>query len=225
MLGVHRVFGSRDPERRGWRVRRQDKCRGDRSRIRFFRISVRPTSGNADSGAGKDQPTPPHIITAEELTDALFSLLPRNDSDWMDGDAFENVYPAYVNRVRSLASHRVSRPFAIAQLPVRPASDRTDAAATVFLAGWRAASAIEQDEPIDEEARHAMESLSKEDHFEIWSGNEICVGMCGTGRPDIDPEFAPKNVSGYPDLLYAIVRGRISPSAMEVLAKELRAAI
>ena len=131
----------------------------------------------------------PHIITAEELADAFFSLLPRNESDWMDEDAIENVYPPFLNRVRSLLTHRISRPFAIAQLPVLPTSD------------------------------------SEDNYFEIWSGNGISVGTCGTGRPDIDPEFAPKNVSGYPNLLYAIVKGRISPSAMEVLAQELTGAI
>ena len=59
----------------------------------------------------------PHIITAEELTEGLFSLLPRNDADWLDEDALENVYPAFLNRVRSLLSYRKSRPFAIAGLP------------------------------------------------------------------------------------------------------------
>ena len=127
-------------------------------------------------------------------------MLPRNDSDWMDEEAFEHIYPVYLNRIRSLASHRVSRPFAIAQLPVCPETTPPS----------------EQDAPTGEETRQAIESLLQENHFELWSGNGISIGTCGTGRPDIDPEFAPKNVSGYPRLLYAIVSGRISPSGMSI---------
>lgn len=166
--------------------------------------------------------TRPHIITAEELTDALFSLLPRDRHDWMDEDAFESVYPAFLNRVRSLLTHRVSRPFAIAQLPVRPGSDRSEAVAGAFVAGMHAASPSGKDEPVVEEALQAIQALSHESRFKIWSGNGISVGLCGTGRPDIDLEFATKNVSGDPPLLYATLWGWISPDAMTLLAEELR---
>jgi len=68
----------------------------------------------------------PHIITAEELTDALFSLLPREimSAEEVIGEA----YPAFLNRVRSLLTHRGSRSFAITELSFMAAEDLAVAA-------------------------------------------------------------------------------------------------
>lgn len=165
-----------------------------------------------------DKTTRPHIITAHELSDSLFSLLPRGDGDWMDEDAVDDIFPSFLNRVRSLVTERSSRPFAVSQLPVRSTmTSPAEAIAAAFDAGLN--------QSIDDGGRNAISEFLDENAIELWSGFGIAISTCGTGSPDVDREFASKRVSSHPHLVYVRATGRTSPGAMDLLHFELAGVI
>jgi hypothetical protein len=131
----------------------------------------------------------PLIITLQELTEELFSVLSHEPAPCSD---FDDLFPAYINRIRSLLSERTCIPFPVSQLSPLP---------------W----------PPFPEDEHPGGDTASAGQFEIWSRNGVSIGSHGIGLAEFDARYT----GHYPELLYSRVKGRISPRALEILGRDL----